>query len=77
MPDIGQKAIALLTNGFTVGQRDSRVNRNYEGKFMVLDEYEDKELPTNDGSNGPWCVVGDDLETLINQAFDFMLSTRL
>lgn len=38
---------------------------------MVAEGYEDSELPTDDGSNGPWCIVGDDLNSLIAEAFDF------
>lgn len=60
--------------GFTIGQRDPRVNKLHPGRFMVIEPYEDDMLPTEDGSNGPWAVVGDNLRLLIEQAYD-MAST--
>jgi hypothetical protein len=61
--------------GFTVGERTLPVNTNYPGKFMVVEPHERSELPTRDGSNGPWAVVGDDLSALIELAFDFAADT--
>lgn len=55
--------------GFTVGKRDHRVNRKYRGDFMVVEAHEDNELPTDDGSNGPWAIVGDDLAALVREAY--------
>ncbi len=68
------KTICLKAYGFTVGPRDPRINTNYTGAFMVCEAHEENELPTQDGRNGPWCVVGDDLKTLVNQGFDFIVS---
>lgn len=56
--------------GFIVGPRDPRLNRKYPGKFMVVESHDESELPTDDGSNGPWCIVGDDLDALVQQAYD-------
>lgn len=57
--------------GFTVGARDPRVNTDYPGKFMVIEDYADAELPcANGGESGSWAVVGDDLDEMIDQAFD-------
>lgn len=57
--------------GFKIGPRDPRgINTNYPGAFMVAEDYEADELPTEDGSNGPWCIVGDNLDDMIAQAFD-------
>lgn len=55
----------LESYGFTVGDRDPRLNTDFTGKFMVVEPYDERDLPTKDASNGPWCVVGDDLEELI------------
>jgi hypothetical protein len=57
--------------GFVVGLRDPRLNTDFPGQFMVVDDlHEESELPTRDGSNGPWCIVGDDLAKLIDEAFE-------
>ena len=61
----------LLANGWTVGERDPRVNTNYPGRFMAIEPHEDSELPTEDGRNGPWAIVGDDLDELTRKAYDF------
>jgi len=68
------KAHCLRKFGFTVGDRDPRLNSLYHGAFMVVESHEESELPTFDGSNGPWCVVGDDLPELIDMGFDFLIS---
>jgi hypothetical protein len=65
-----EKTKWLREHGFIVGIRDSRLNTNYPGNFMVVEEYEDSELPTVDGRDGPWCIVGDDLAALVDQAYD-------
>ena len=60
---------ALERSGFVIGARDARLNRNYRGAFMVAEPYTDEDTPTNDGSNGPFCIVGDNLSALIHEAF--------
>lgn len=60
----------LESNGFVCGIRDPRINTDYPGKYMVAEEYEDSELPTRDGRNGPWCIVGNDLDELIQKAYN-------
>lgn len=55
--------------GFTVGERDPRLNRAFVGRFMVVESHEESELPTDDGRDGPWCVVGDNLDALIERAW--------
>lgn len=64
----------LTALGFTIGKRDPRVNTAYSGQFMVIEIHEESELPTKDGSNGPWAVVGDDLGVLIKTAYNFVTS---
>lgn len=65
-----QKRIALERAGFIVGQRDVRLNTDFAGRYMVAESYDEGELPTRDGSNGPWCIVGDDLDALIAEAYE-------
>jgi len=60
----------LERHGFIVGEREPRINTLHPGAFMVAEAFEDSELPTLDGRNGPWAIVGDNLESLIRQAFD-------
>lgn len=70
-----EKVVALLSYGYTIGQRDSRLNRKHPGKHMVVEEYDEGMLPTDDGSNGPWCVVGDSLTKLIDEGWEHLQST--
>lgn len=60
----------LCAQGFIVGARDPRINTDYEGAFMVVEYHDENELPTKDGSNGPWAVVGNDLDYLIREAYN-------
>lgn len=66
-----QKKSILEAHGFICGPRDPRLNTDHAGTFMAVEGHDDGELPTKDGSNGPWCVVGDDLDALVEEAFDF------
>ena len=65
----GRRA-ALEAWGFTVGDRDPRLNTAFKGTKMVVESHEERELPTTCGSDGPWCIVGDDLDALIDQAYE-------
>jgi len=67
---------ALRNAGFTVGDRDPRINRAFVGAFMVAEAHDESELPTDDGSDGPWAIVGDNLEALIIQAYDNFVGDR-
>jgi hypothetical protein len=71
MPEtIAEKRTYLETLGYVIGDRDPRLNTNFIGAYMIVDDdYKDYKLPTRDGSNGPWCIVGDDLDELIEHAF--------
>ncbi len=66
------KKAFLESYGFTVGKRNPQLNTNYPGAFMVVEDYEESELPTEDGSNGPWCITGDDLSVLIDVGYEFL-----
>jgi hypothetical protein len=68
---IEQKRTYLETLGYFCGARDTRLNTKFPGKFVVTDnDWKEYHLPTQDGSNGPWCIVGDSLDDLICQAFN-------
>jgi hypothetical protein len=69
-PTILDMSAKLKSYGFVIGDREPRLNTNYPGKFMVVEPYEECELPTEDGSDGPWCIVGDDLDVLIADAYE-------
>lgn len=60
----------LESYGFTIGKRDPNLNSAFDGKFMVAEEYK-AGTKTRDAANGPWCIVGNDLEYLIEQAARF------
>jgi len=66
-----QKMTVLQSYGFTVGDRDPRLNTNYPGSKIVVEAHDESELPTQDGRDGPWCLVGDDLSILVEEAFDW------
>lgn len=67
---IKKKIEVLRSAGFTVGERNPQVNRAFAGRFMVIEDHEGGELPTDDGRNGPWAIVGDNLNALVQQAYD-------
>ena len=52
--------------------RDPRINTDFPGSLMVVEGgYEDAKLPTCDASNGPWCIVGDNVYALIAAAWNY------
>lgn len=66
------KAAELASNGYTLGAREPKLNTNHLGVFMIVEalgEWDGK--PTPDGANGPWCIVGDDLAAMIEEAHTF------
>jgi len=71
-----QKIAVLEAFDFTIGERDDRLNTDFDGNFMVVEAVDETineyDLPTRDGSNGPWCVVGDDLDSLVDTAYDYL-----
>lgn len=72
LPTLDDKIAFLRSYGWTVGERNSRINTDYPGAFMCAEPFEADELPTRDGSNGPWCIVGDDLPALVDEAHSFL-----
>jgi hypothetical protein len=61
---------ALESYGFKIGARDPKLNTAFTGAFMVAEAYEEGHTQ-EDGGGGVWCIVGDDLEELIQHAADF------
>lgn len=52
-----------------VGARDPNQNRAFQGAFMVAAPLEqDDPYPTDDASDGRFCLVGDDLDALAAEA---------
>lgn len=68
-----EKLERLQALGWICGPRDPNLNRTFPGVFMAAEPY-DIGTVTYDGSNGPWCIVGDDLDSLVHDAFDFATS---
>lgn len=55
----------LKAAGLIVGGRDPNMNRAFEGRFMVCEPLNPGDpYPTDDASDGRFCLVGDDLEAL-------------
>ncbi len=69
-----QKVKVLQSYGFVVGDRDPRLNTDYPGSKMVVEAHDESELPTQDGRDGPWCIVGDDLPAPVEEAIDLASS---
>lgn len=66
------KAAELAHYGFIIGPREPKLNTDHLGVFMIaehLDAWDGE--PTKDGANGPWCIVGDDLAVMIEEAHQF------
>lgn len=59
--------LSVLEKGLYVGLRDRKRNTDHEGKYMIC---EDAEYPhtTLDASEGGFCIVGDDLLQLLQEA---------
>lgn len=78
MTTTAHKIAMLEKYGFTIGDRDSRLNTDHAGEFMVVEanahDIDDYDLPTKDGSNGPWCIVGDDLDALVDEAHSYLMA---
>jgi hypothetical protein len=66
---VEQKQVWLKAHGFVVGPREARLNTKFPGAYMVAETFEEDDLPTLTASNGPFCIVGDDLSALIEEGF--------
>ena len=64
----------MLDGGWTIGQRNDhgvKLNMKFVGKYIAVEPHDESEAPTEDGSNGPWCIVGDDVDALLREAYEF------
>jgi len=61
-------AASLHAQGFYIGPRDPQRNRLHAGAWMICEDTETG--PTDDASEGGFCIVGDDLSELIYIAGD-------
>lgn len=66
MTHVTEKMRALRERGFILGKRDMRLNQNHSGAFMVREPFD----------NDPWCIVGDDLTDLVNEAYETWIENR-
>lgn len=65
---IAEMRKALEARGLIVGVRDAWRNQAFRGAFIVAEPYD---KPTVDASVGGYCVVGDNLNVLIRDAYSF------
>ena len=58
--------------GFIVGVRDPKMNTAFLGKYMVSEHYEENHTQVDGGqAHSVWCIVGDNLALLIEDAASF------
>lgn len=67
-----QKIELLRAYDFVVGDRDPKLNTAHAGAFMVAEQYTPRLTMTKDAGNGPWCIVGDDLIALVDEAYEHL-----
>lgn len=58
----------LESHGFYVGKRDPKRNKAFRGKWMVCADV--NEGPSMDAGDGGFCIVGDNLQALIQEALE-------
>ncbi len=70
--DENEKIARLRAFGLVIGDRDPRMNSEHAGRFMVCEAYAPDYPGQRDAADGAgfWCIVGDDLEALVNEAWD-------
>lgn len=67
-----QKIELLRAYDFVVGERDPKLNTDHAGAFMVAEQYTPRLTMTKDASRGPWCIVGNDLGALVDEAYEYL-----
>lgn len=65
-----QKIQKLQEMGIECGARDPKRNTGFAGDYMVAEPLDYGAAPTADASSGGFCIVGDDLPALVDEAFD-------
>lgn len=65
-----EMALFLYSRGYYIGPRDKYRNTDHEGLWMVCGDPV-SEVATTDASTGGFCIVGDDLDALIREAYEF------
>lgn len=70
--DYSRKIDDLLNAGFFVGMRDINRNTAYTGRYMVCED--ENFQNTEDAAEGGFCIVGDDMEALVNEAHEQFFS---
>lgn len=58
----------LVNAGLYVTERDPNRNKAFKGRFMIAENLLSPENGTDDASTGGYCIVGDDLGKLIEDA---------
>lgn len=59
--------------GLIVGERDPKMNTDYEGAFMVAEPLSENDpYPTRDASDGRFCIVGHDLQDIAEVSYQHM-----
>lgn len=64
----------LYEAGFYVGVRDPQRNRAFVGRFMVCENPHFG--PTDDASTGGFCIVGDNIRELVEDAYQHLLAMK-
>ena len=64
------KAQRLYSMGYYIGPRDPERNKAFNGRYMVCADV--FEGPSDDASDTRFCVVGDNLDELVNEAYDLL-----
>jgi len=60
--------VQLRAIGLIVGRRDPRRNTAFRGRYMVAEPIDPELLPTESARVGGYCIVGDNLAALVNEA---------
>ena len=75
-PSIVGKINFLRNSGITVDLRDPKMNSAFKGKFMICNPLEEGDpYPTEDASDGRFCIVGNDLPSLLDDAISLLDDT--
>ena len=65
----------LTECGWFVGVRDPKRNTDFEGVYMVCEDL--SEGPSEDARNGGFCIVGNDLAVLVEEAYSTLTAGQI